>query len=74
MKGHIPERSPGHWAILDARDPATGCSRRIQRGSLIATDKARGYSRGRQITNVVKAAAFCSIECNTRYHDRKQSR
>lgn len=25
MKGHIRERSPGHWAIiLDARDPATG--------------------------------------------------
>ena len=25
MKGHIRERSPGHWAIvLDVRDPATG--------------------------------------------------
>ena len=25
MKGHLRERSPGHWAIiLDARDPHTG--------------------------------------------------
>jgi len=25
MKGHIRERSPGHWAIvIDVRDPATG--------------------------------------------------
>jgi integrase len=29
MKGHIRERSPGHWAIiLDARDPQTGKRRR----------------------------------------------
>jgi integrase len=29
MKGHIRERSPGHWAIiLDLRDPATGTRRR----------------------------------------------
>jgi integrase len=29
MKGHIRERSPGHWAIvLDVRDPATGRRRR----------------------------------------------
>jgi hypothetical protein len=29
MKGHIRERSPGHWAIiLDQRDPATGKRRR----------------------------------------------
>jgi integrase len=29
MKGHIRERSPGHWAIiLDRRDPATGKRRR----------------------------------------------
>jgi integrase len=29
MKGHIRERSPGHWAIiLDQRDPATGLRRR----------------------------------------------
>jgi integrase len=29
MKGHIRERSPGHWAIvLDVRDPATGKRRR----------------------------------------------
>jgi hypothetical protein len=25
MKGHLRERSPGHWAIvIDVRDPATG--------------------------------------------------
>ena len=29
MKGHIRERSPGHWAIvIDIRDPATGQRRR----------------------------------------------
>ena len=29
MKGHIRERSPGHWAIvLDIRDPETGKRRR----------------------------------------------
>jgi len=30
MRGHIRERSAGHWAIvLDARDPVTGkCKRR----------------------------------------------
>src|SRR6516162_7596600 len=29
MKGHIRERSPGHWAIvLDARDPETGKRKR----------------------------------------------
>src|ERR1700752_3329902 len=29
MKGHIRERSPGHWAIiLDAHDPATGKRKR----------------------------------------------
>jgi hypothetical protein len=29
MKGHIRERSPGHWAIiLDQRDPATGTRKR----------------------------------------------
>jgi hypothetical protein len=29
MRGHLRERSPGHWAIiLDARDPVTGTRRR----------------------------------------------
>jgi len=29
VKGHIRERSPGHWAIiLDMRDPATGKRKR----------------------------------------------
>jgi len=29
MKGHIRERSPGHWAIvIDAQDPKTGKRRR----------------------------------------------
>ena len=29
MKGHIRQRSPGHWAIiLDMRDPTTGKRRR----------------------------------------------
>jgi hypothetical protein len=30
MKGHIRERSPGHWAIIiDAKDPDTGKRRRV---------------------------------------------
>ena len=29
MRGHIRERSPGHWAIIiDLHDPATGKRRR----------------------------------------------
>ena len=29
MKGHIRERSPGHWAVvLDTRDPVTGKRKR----------------------------------------------
>jgi hypothetical protein len=29
MKGHIRERSPGHWAIIiDLRDPSTGKQKR----------------------------------------------
>ena len=29
MKGHLRERSPGHWAIiLDVRDPETGKRKR----------------------------------------------
>ena len=29
MKGHIRERSPGHWAIvIDVRDPQTGQRKR----------------------------------------------
>ena len=29
MRGHLRERSPGHWAIvIDARDPATGKRKR----------------------------------------------
>jgi hypothetical protein len=32
MKGHIRERSPGHWAIiLDQHDPATGRRKRKQK-------------------------------------------
>ena len=33
MKGHIRERSPGHWAIvIDVRDPSTGRRRRKWHG------------------------------------------
>ena len=33
MKGHIRERSPGHWAIvIDVRDPTTGKRRRKWHG------------------------------------------
>jgi hypothetical protein len=30
MKGHIRQRSPGHWAIvIDVRDPQTGKRKRL---------------------------------------------
>jgi len=30
MKGHIRERSPGHWAIvIDVREPQTGKRKRL---------------------------------------------
>ena len=34
MKGHLRERSPGHWAIVtDVRDPASAAQMRWLRGA-----------------------------------------
>jgi hypothetical protein len=57
MKGHLRERSPGHWAIvIDVRDPKTGARKRrwhsfagtkreaeIKRAELIAAVARGGY-------------------------------
>jgi hypothetical protein len=47
MKGHIRERSPGHWAIvLDVRDPQTG--KRSAAGIPLRerSDKRKSSARG----------------------------
>ena len=42
MKGHIRERSPGHWAIvIDVRDSQTGKMLNLSRGGTYAA-AARG--------------------------------
>ena len=46
MKGHIRERSPGHWAIiLEQRDPATG--KRKRKWHCFHGHQTRGASRVR---------------------------
>jgi integrase len=64
VKGHIRERSPGHWAIvIDVRDPATGRRRRkwhsfagtkrqaqIECARLISTIQGGTYLEPRKIT------------------------
>jgi integrase len=64
MKGHIRERSPGHWAIIiDLRDPATGTRRRkwhsftgtkrqaqVECARLIATITSGAYLEPAKIT------------------------
>src|SRR5437879_4485440 len=70
MKGHLKERSPGHWAIiLDHRDPATGKRKRkwhsfegtkrqaqIECARLITAMKGGAYLEPNKIT----VAAFLS--------------
>ena len=41
MKGHIRERSPGHWAIvIDQPDPTTGERRRKPGRKILSADMA----------------------------------
>jgi hypothetical protein len=48
MKGHIRERSPGHWAIiLDVPDPQTGQA--PSEVAFIQGDEARGSDRERPV-------------------------
>ena len=46
MRGHLRERSPGHWAIvIDVRDPDTG--KRKRRWHTFAGHQAAGAGRAR---------------------------
>jgi hypothetical protein len=52
MKGHIRERSPGHWAIvLDARDAATG-KRRRRWHSFVGTKRQAQIECARLISEI----------------------
>jgi Phage integrase, N-terminal SAM-like domain len=52
VKGHIRERSPGHWAIvIDLRDPATG-KRRRKWHSFAGTKRQAQIERARLISEI----------------------
>jgi integrase len=56
MKGHLRERSPGHWAIiLDLRDPATG-KRRRKWHSFQGTKREAQHECARLITEMNKGS------------------
>src|SRR5262249_46776372 len=56
MKGHIRERSPGHWAIvIDARDSQTGRKRRWH--SFRGTKREAQIECARLITEIETGAA-----------------
>jgi integrase len=57
MKGHIRERSPGHWAIvIDARDPATG-ERKRRWHSFAGTKREAQAEAARLITEIKTGTA-----------------
>src|SRR5262245_38226659 len=52
MKGHLRERSPGHWAIvIDVRDPQTG-KRKRRWHSFKGTKREAQVERARLIASV----------------------
>jgi hypothetical protein len=52
MKGHLRERSPGHWAIvIDVRDPATG-KRKRRWHSFAGTKRDAQIERARLISEL----------------------
>ena len=56
MKGHLKERSPGHWAIiLDINDPQTG-KRRRKWHSFKGTKKEARIECSRLITEMAAGA------------------
>src|SRR3954454_22411440 len=56
MKGHVRERSPGHWAIiLDVRDPGTG-KRKRKWHSFEGTKRAAQVECARLITEMDSGA------------------
>src|SRR6476620_7360299 len=57
MKGHIRERSPGHWAIvIDLRDPATGKRRR--KWHSFAGNKRQAQSECARLISEVSGGAY----------------
>jgi integrase len=57
MKGHIRERSPGHWAIvIDVRDPTTGKRRR--RWHSFAGSKRQAQSECARLISALKAGIY----------------
>ncbi|MHC2241231.1 tyrosine-type recombinase/integrase [Bradyrhizobium elkanii] len=57
MKGHIRERSPGHWAIiLDQRDPATG--KRKRKWHSFEGNKRAAQIECARLISEVKAGAY----------------
>jgi hypothetical protein len=57
MKGHIRERSPGHWAIVvDARDPQTG-KRKRRWHSFQGTKRQAQIECARLVTEIETGAA-----------------
>ena len=64
MKGHIRERSPGHWAIvLDVRDPSHGETKAemafISRDQAPITERERAADFGTQRRDVSGAEQDC---------------
>jgi hypothetical protein len=64
MKGHLKERSPGHWAIiLDIRDPQTG-KRRRKWHSFTGSKKEARIECSRLITEIDAGAHTSSTTKN----------
>jgi Arm DNA-binding domain len=58
MKGHIRERSPGHWAIvIDVRDPATG-KRKRKWHSFIGTKRQAQVECAKLIAEIKNGTAL----------------
>ena len=58
MRGHIRERSPGHWAIvIDMRDPATG-KRKRKWHSLEANGKREAQIECATLISSIKAGTY----------------
>src|SRR5215471_21185330 len=63
MKGHLRERSPGHWAIvIDVRDPATG--RRKRKWHSFKGNKRDAQAQCARLITEMKDGAYVE-------HDRK---
>jgi integrase len=71
MKGHIRERSPGHWAIvIDVRDPQTG-KRKRRWHSFAGTKRQAQLECARLITEIESGAAVDPTRITLReYLDR----